>query len=47
MLRLGFVAGERDTAVQLLKEGYWLAVAPGGAEEVSEHIAAQGQHAYR
>lgn len=46
MQRLGFVAGERDTAVELLKDGHWVAVAPGGAEEICEHLTARGSNAY-
>ncbi|KAJ1492315.1 hypothetical protein T484DRAFT_1771580, partial [Baffinella frigidus] len=44
---LGAVPGHRDTAVQLLRQGAWVAVIPGGSEEVVAHCTANGREAYK
>jgi hypothetical protein len=38
----GLVPGYRDSAVQLLRQGNWVGVVPGGAEEISHHIGNHG-----
>ena len=39
---LGLVPGYRDSAIQLLRQGHWVAVVPGGAEEIAHHIGNYG-----
>lgn len=43
---LGVVPGYRDTAEELLSQGFWVGVVPGGAEEVMMHASENGKHAY-
>jgi len=43
---LGVVPGYRDTAKELLDNGFWVAVVPGGAEEVMLHASENGRRAY-
>mmetsp|Transcript_46077 Transcript_46077/g.108711 ORF Transcript_46077/g.108711 Transcript_46077/m.108711 type:complete len:342 (+) Transcript_46077:216-1241(+) len=43
---IGAVPGYRDTAYELLKSGNWVAVIPGGAEEIMAHATANGKDAY-
>jgi hypothetical protein len=43
---IGGVPGYRDTAYELLRAGNWVAVVPGGAEEIMAHNSANGQNAY-
>jgi hypothetical protein len=40
---IGGVPGYRDTAYELLRAGNWVAVVPGGAEEIMAHNSANGQ----
>ncbi|EKX45613.1 hypothetical protein GUITHDRAFT_138833 [Guillardia theta CCMP2712] len=42
----GAVPGYRDTAYELLKSGNWVAVVPGGAEEIMAHSTCNGRSAY-
>ena len=41
---LGLVPGYRDSAIQLLRQGHWVAVIPGGAEEIAHHISDHGSN---
>ncbi len=41
---LGLVSGHRDSAIQLLRKGHWVAVVPGGAEEIAYHIGDHGSN---
>ena len=43
---LGAVPGYRDTASELLQHGNWVAVIPGGAEEIMAHCTGNGRDAY-